>query len=234
MNPSLPCPLRRAGLLWAALLGTGCSGGLLPKPRSAPVRYTLDDTSSGGAAAAANRAAAPSPAATPAGAPSIVVALPNAAPGFDSARMVYLREPQVLQAYAYAEWVDTPSRLLLPLMVQALQHTGAFRAVLQSPSSAIGTLRLETELLRLQHEHLQSPSVVRLTLRAVLLETATRKPLSTREFDARVPAPSDSPAGCVAAAATATRQVLAELAAYLSAGLAATPVALSSSTRREP
>lgn len=207
-------------MLWAAMLGTGCSGSLLPKPAAAPARYTLGDAAPG-----------PSPALpAPATAPSIVVALPNAAPGFDSTRMVYLREPQALQAYAYAEWVDTPSRLLLPLMVQALQHTGAFRAVLQAPSSAIGVLRLETELLRLQHDYTLSPSVVRLTLRAVLLETATRKPLATREFDARVPAPSDSPAGCVAAAATATRQVLAELATFVSSYAA--PVAAGG--RREP
>lgn len=155
-----------------------------------------------------------------------MVTLPSAAPGFDSTRMVYLRQPQALQAYAFAEWVDTPARLLLPLLVQALQNTGAFRAVLQAPSSATGALRLETELLRLQHDLTQSPSEVRLTLRAVLLDTATRQPLATREFDARVPALSDSPAGCVAAAATATRQVLAELATYAAS--------LASSTRREP
>jgi cholesterol transport system auxiliary component len=221
MSPSHcshPSHLRRAALLWAAMLGTGCTGGLLPKPTAAPGRYTLGD-------AALVPASSP-PATAPAGAPSIVVALPGASPGFDSTRMVYLLEPQALRAYAYAEWVDTPSRLLLPLMVQSLQNTGAFGAVLQAPSSAIGALRLETELLRLQHEHTSSPSVVRLTLRAVLLETATRKPLATREFDARVPAPSDSPAGCVAAAATATRQVLAELAAYVAP--------FASGLRREP
>jgi cholesterol transport system auxiliary component len=223
MSSSHPSHLRRATLLWAALLGTGCTGGLLPKPAAAPTRYTLGDAPPGAAAA-------PPLAPPPAGAPSIVVALPSAAPGFDSTRMVYLRQPQVLQAYAFAEWVDTPARLLLPLMVQALQNQGGFRAVLQAPSSATGALRLETELLRLQHDHTQGPSVVRLTLRAVLLETATRLPLATREFDALVPAPSDSPAGCVAAAATATRQVLAELATFVSRYAA--PGATG--TRREP
>lgn len=228
MTPTLPSATRRAALLGAALLGAGCAGGLLPKPAAAPARYTLGDASP------APPGGAPRP--TPVGAPSIVVALPNAAPGFDSTRMVYLRQPQALQAYAFAEWVDTPARLLLPLLVQALQQTGAFRAVLQAPSSATGALRLETELLRLQHDHTQSPSVVRLSLRALLLDTATRQPLATREFDARVPAPSDSPAGCVAAAATATRQVLAELAAHAAslAGSAGLASGLASGTRREP
>ena len=223
MTPNPPSPARRAALLWAALLGTGCAGGLLPKPAAAPARYTLGDGIRG-PGLAASQAASTSP--PPPGAPSIVVALPNAAPGFDSTRMVYLRQPQALHAYAFAEWVDTPARLLLPLMVQAVQQTRAFRAVLQAPSSATGAMRLETELLRLQHDHTLAPSEVRLSLRAVLLDTATRQPLATREFDARVPAPSDSPAGCVAAAATATRQVLAELATYVAT--------FASGTRREP
>lgn len=224
MTSKPPSPVRRAALLSVALLGTGCSGSLLPKPAAAPARYTLGDAAAVPGAAASAPPTANKGAQT--GAPSIVVALPNAAPGFDSTRMVYLRQPQALQAYAYAEWVDTPARLLQPLLVQAVQQTGAFRAVLQAPSSATGALRLETELLRLQHEHTASPSEVRLTLRAVLLDTATRQPLGTREFDARVPAPSDDPAGCVAAAATASRQLLAELAGYV-AGFAA-------GTRREP
>lgn len=229
------CPLngRREALQWAlvsaALLGTGCSG-LLPKPAAAPTRYTLDsatpEAASNATPNATPNAAPPATAAAPAGAPSIVVALPTAAAGFDSTRMVYLLRPQALQAYAYAEWVDTPARLMAPLLVQALQRTGAFRAVLQSPSSAIGGLRLETELIRLQHEHTQTPSAVRLTLRTVLLEVATRQPLATREFDVRVPAPSDDPAGCVAATGTATRQLLAELAAYVAAS--------SAGVRRDP
>jgi len=155
-----------------------------------------------------------------------VVALPTAAPGFDSTRMVYLRQPQMLQAYAFAEWVDTPARLIGPLLVRALQRTGAFRAVLQAPSSATGALRLETELVRLQHDHTRSPSEVRLSLRTVLLDIATRQPLATREFYARVPASSDDPAGAVAATSTATRQLLAELSNYVAT--------LASRMRREP
>jgi len=217
---SLPSTSRRAALLWAALLGAGCSGGLLPKPAAAPMRYTLDAMDAldasvpTGPNAAALDAATP---ATPDGARSIMVALPTAAAGYDSTRMVYLRQPQALQAYAYAEWVDTPARLLAPLLVRALQRTGAFRAVLQAPSSATGALRLETELVRLHHDFTQSPSQLRLTVRAVMLDIATRQALATREFDVRVPAPSDDSAGCVAATSTATRQLLGELANYMAA-----------------
>ena len=216
-------------MVWAAWLAAGCTGGLLPKPAAAPTRYTLGDSPPAPGPASTQPLVQAAPAA-----PSVVVALPNAAPGFDSTRMVYLRQPQVLQAYAYAEWVDTPSRLLLPLMVQALQRTGAYRAVLQAPSSATAALRLETELLRLQHDHTASPSVVRLSLRALLLNAATRQPLGTREFDARVPALSDSPEGGAAAAATATRLVLADLADYVAGFSTGFSTGFVTGTRREP
>jgi cholesterol transport system auxiliary component len=149
-----------------------------------------------------------------AGAPVLVVAVPRAAPGFDSTRMVYLKRPQELEAFAFNEWVDTPAHMLAPLLVRALQDSGAYSAVLQAPSAGTGAWRLETELIRLQQDFGTRPSQVRLTLRALLLETGTRKVMAWREFDAVVPAATDDPAGGAAAAHVATQRVLAAVAAF--------------------
>ena len=239
MSTTLHHPARRAALLTVGmLLASGCAGGLLPRPAAPPLRYTLGETP----LEAPNRAA-PGSAPTSPPRPSLVVAAPTAAPGFESTRMVYLLQPQVLQAYAYAEWAEPPARLLAPLLVRALQQTGAFLAVLQAPSAASGGLRLETELLRLQHEHTQRPSALRLTLRAVLIDTGTRQALATRVFDTRWPATIDNPAGGAAAAAAATQALLAELAAYVAgyvtadvAAAAAAPAVpgAEGAARREP
>ncbi|MBL8349100.1 MAG: membrane integrity-associated transporter subunit PqiC [Burkholderiaceae bacterium] len=206
-------PNRRAtiGLLCAgaaaalAPLG-GCTGAWLPPPPAPPTRFTLDP---------AAPAAAPREAAT--GAPVLVVAMPRAAPGFDSRQMVYQQRPPELQAFAFHEWVDTPAHMLAPLLVRALQGSGAFSAVLQAPSAASGAWRLETELIRLQHDFGSQPSRMRLTLRAVLVDTASRQVIAWREFDEAVPAPTDDPAGGAAAAQQATQRVLAALAAFCAA-----------------
>lgn len=231
MSTPLPHPGRRAALqAVGTLLASGCASGLLPRPAAPPLRYTLGETPLEAPTRAAPGSAPPSPPR-----PSLVVAAPTAAPGFESTRMVYLLQPQVLQAYAYAEWAEPPARLLAPLLVRALQQTGAFVAVLQAPSAASGGLRLETELLRLQHEHTQRPSALRLTLRAVLIDTRTRQALATRVFDTRWPANTDSPAGGAAAAAAATQALLAELAAYVAAAAAAPAVpGAEGAARREP
>lgn len=199
----------RVATLVAACCATalaGCSGSLLPKPTPAPALHTLD----AGAAPAAPRQPR-------AGAPVLVVAMPRAAPGHDSRRMVYMRRPQELEAFAFHEWVEAPAAMLAPLLVRALQDEGAFPAVLLAPSAAAGAWRLETELIRLQQEFSTQPSQVRLSLRAVLLDGATRQVIAWREFDTRVATTSDDPVAGVLAAHQATQRLLADVAGFCAA-----------------
>jgi cholesterol transport system auxiliary component len=92
-----------------------------------------------------------------------------------------------------------------------------FRAVLQTPSVATGQIRLETEIIRLQHEFMGTPSQVRFTLRAHVLDETTRSMLGSREFEAVVSAPSANPYGGVVAANQAVAKVLAEVAEFCAA-----------------
>jgi cholesterol transport system auxiliary component len=114
-------------------------------------------------------------------------------------------------------------------MVRALQDTQAFRAVLLAPTSGGGALRLETELVRLQQDFNAQPSAVRLTLRAVLIDTATRRVIATQVFDATAAASRDDPVAGVAAAQQVTQRVLGELATACAAWVRAAPVASSAS-----
>jgi len=194
---------RRHLALGGSLLLAGCSGTLLPKPPQPPLRYTLDE------GLPLEPAGAPE-----AGAPVLLVSQPRAAPGCDSTRMVYMRRAAQLEAYANAEWVDTPAQMLAPLMVASLQRGTAFAAVLLAPAVAVAGLRLDTELLRLQQDFGSAPSLLRLSLRAVLIDNGTRKVLAWQAFDMAVPAVSEDSAGGVAAARAATRQMLLALRAF--------------------
>lgn len=119
-----------------------------------------------------------------------------------------------LEYFAHSEWVDSPARMFAPLLVAAVEHTGAFRAVMLTPSAAAGDLRLDTEIIRLQHEFGTQPSRVRFTLRAYLVDDKTRRVLAWREFDAAVPAESADPYGGVVAANRAVQTVLEKLSAF--------------------
>ena len=90
--------------------------------------------------------------------PTLIITPPRAAAGFDSQRIIYLRNEHQLEYFAHSEWVDTPARMLGPLLAASMEATGVFGAVVVTPAGASGDLRLETEIIRLQHSFQTIPS----------------------------------------------------------------------------
>ena len=211
MNPS--SFLRRWRVVAAAMalmLAVGC-GVLPPKAAPPPAFFTLDGTlADAGDAVKRDR----HPATMLASAPTLIVNSPQAGAGFDHRRIVYVRKARQLETFADSEWVDTPARMLAPLIVAALDSGGAYRAVVSTPSTAAGDLRLDTEIVRLQHEFGALPSRVRFTLRATITDNRSRRVLAQHDFDETVPAASEDSYGGVVAAHRATRKVLVALADF--------------------
>lgn len=218
--------LRRSRLVAVAMsltaltLAAGC-GVIRPliTPSPQPNYYSLAYTP----AAKAHDSATPAASRTAIAATTLIVLPPHAAAGFDSKHIMYLRTADQLEYFAYNEWIDTPARMLAPLIVTAVGAGGAFRAVVQMPSPAAGEIRLDTEILRLQHEFLGTPGRVRFTLRANLIESATRRVIASREFEAAVSAASEDPHGGVIAANRAVQIVLEGLADFCAEAARNTP-----------
>lgn len=194
------CRRVAVGLLVLAL---GACSALRPAATPPPAFYSLDSSKSARPVSSA--------AAT---APTLIISPSRAAAGFDSQRIVYVREPHKLDYFARSEWVDPPARMLGPLMVTEIQNSGAFHAVVLTPGAAAGDLRLDTEIVRLQHEFLGSPSRVRFTLRATLVNDRTRRVLAWREFDGYAAATSEDPYGGVEAANRIVQTVLEQLSDF--------------------
>lgn len=206
-NPSLArrCRLCTTGLLSA--LAAGC-GSMSPSTIPPPSYYSLDAAQIGSLARTRARATT-SPAAL-----TLIVNPPHAASGFGSQRIIYVREAHKLEYFAHNEWIDTPARMLAPLIVGALENSGKFRAVVLTPSAATGELRLDTEIARLEQDFSSKPSRVRFTLRAFIVDNTTRRVLGWREFDETVAAASEDPYGGVIAANRAVQVVLGKLADF--------------------
>lgn len=147
------------------------------------------------------------------GRPTVIVTPPRAVPGFDTPRIAYVPQSNEISYYANSRWADTPSRMLEPLLMQALEATGSFHAVVQSVSPVLGDLRLDTEVIHLQQEFLSKPSRLRFTLRVQVLDLRQRRVLTTRTFEAVEEAPSDNAYGGVVAANRAIEKVLRQVAA---------------------
>jgi cholesterol transport system auxiliary component len=156
-------------------------------------------------------------AASESGAPVLLVSRPKAHPGFESSRMAYVRKAHEVEYFSRNQWVDTPEKMLAPLLVQAFEASGGFSAVSQTAGVVTAQLRLDSEIVRLQQEFTSEPSRVHFTLRAQLIDVAGRRILATREFDISENAPSDDPYGGVVAANQAVFRALNDAAGYFAA-----------------
>jgi len=144
----------------------------------------------------------------------LAVSMPRARPGFDSPQMVYLRQPHELNYFAVNRWADTPARMLDSLIVQTLEQSMSFRAVVHATSMVPANVRLDTELIRLQQDFSTQPSKVQLTLRAQLIDVTDKRVLAVKVFDDTENAASDDAYGGVVAANQMLKRVLNQLADF--------------------
>ncbi|MDP3609296.1 MAG: ABC-type transport auxiliary lipoprotein family protein [Methylophilus sp.] len=184
---------------------TGCSS-ILSKQVSQTVYYSLDGVQT--------KAQIDNAAHTVNALPTLAVHIPKAAAGFDSRRMMYSRSQHQLEYFARSEWVDTPSHMLQPLIVSAIERTHSYSAVVPKLPAAKTDLKLESEILSLVQDFNTKPSTVRFTLRVTILNNATGKIVALREFDERVTAVTDDPVGGVKAANVAVNNVLEKLGSF--------------------
>jgi cholesterol transport system auxiliary component len=147
--------------------------------------------------------------------PVLLVSQPQAEPGFETQRMVYVKRPYELEYYAVNQWADTPVRMFTPLMVQALNQNDPWRAVIPLPSSIRGDYRLDTHGFLLQQEFLQPPSRVRVMVRAQLVDLKESTILSTRAFEVVENTTSENPYGGVQAANRAVAGLLDQIGSWL-------------------
>ena len=205
-------PMRHVALSLVAVALSACSA-LGPTATPATAFYSLDSKEKPARVATPVTTAGPTM--------TLLINRPHAAAGFDSSRIIYLREPHKLDYFSLSQWVDPPARMLGPLLTSAIEQTGAFRAVVLMPGAAAGEVRLDTDIIRLQHEFQAHPSQVRFTLRATLVNDRTREVLAWQEFEAVAPANSEDAYGGVLAANRAVKTVVNELAVFVAAKAAA-------------
>ncbi len=202
-------------LIVASAVISGCSQ-LVPKATELPSFYILNGTKLEDKAiendAIASKDAQYTIAAKKSAQATLVVNLSTAAAGFDSARMVYSRVPYKLEYFAHNQWIDTPARMLTPLILNTLKAKSLFSAVTMTPSTANSHFSLDTQIIRLQQEFFSPQSSERLTLRVTLIDNIKHQVVFVRELEAVVTAKTDNPYGGVVAANEAVQILLEELA----------------------
>ncbi|MBI4523990.1 MAG: membrane integrity-associated transporter subunit PqiC [Deltaproteobacteria bacterium] len=152
---------------------------------------------------------------------TLLVGLPRAIAGFDTPRMAYLLRPHELSYYADNQWVDTPARMLAPLLAKAMELTEVWDAVVQAPNPVRADYRLDGDNLLLEQQFFSRPSRIRLKLSLQLVELRGRKVMGSHDFEIWEETPSDDAYGGVIASNRATERLLEEAVKWVRATLKA-------------
>lgn len=145
---------------------------------------------------------------------TLLVITPQATRAYNTTQMLYIACPHELASFTKNAWADSPSQMLLPLIIQSLQNSCHFHAVVIPPFYENYDLVLRTQLIQLQQEFLCHPSRVRLVMRAQLVNFATQKVIACRQFCILVQTPCDTPYGGVLAANQAVAKFLNQLTEF--------------------
>lgn len=195
-------------LLAAIILSTALSGCALSRGTDEPMRSYVLEIGEGGESRGTDRS-------RPSNLPSLLVSLPQPAPGYESQRMAYEQVPHELRYFATSQWVDSPARMLAPLIIHALESTAEWGAVIQLPSVLRGDYRLDLSQVALVQEFTQQPSQMRLALRAQLVTVFDSRVIGTRSFEFHEAALSEDAYGGVQAAQKVVGKLLFELQHWL-------------------
>lgn len=146
---------------------------------------------------------------------SILITLPEAVAGYQTADMLYMKKPFELSPFTKNVWVDPPADMLLPLIAQSLQRSGYFNAVTSTTNSELTDYRLDTQLIELQQNFITIPSHIDLVVKVVLSHVSDNRVVASRLFSHHVKCPVDTPYGGVTAANIATKNFTAEVTAFV-------------------
>lgn len=141
-------------------------------------------------------------------------------PSLASKNLYYLYEKGENGSYLYSRWSDTPAVLIERSLASVLQEKNLFKAFFPSSSSAQSDLILESDLNAFYHRinnNGTSDGYIDITYR--LIDSTTKRTLSSKHFTILSPAPSNNAKGAVDALTQATETLSEQCAQWLATTL---------------
>jgi ABC-type uncharacterized transport system auxiliary subunit len=194
-------------LLCAALGLGGCSG--FRSDATAPVSWLLRAPVASGAPSVA-----PAPeAASTLTAVALRVERPIAPPGFDTDRVLVVREPRVLEHYAGSRWTGALPDVLRVLLIDTLRGTDAFASVHDNAAALHSDYSLRVAIRHFEADTTAGGApVVRVALDATVGRRSDRGIVATFTAEGRATADAERMRAVVAAFDAANAAALRDLA----------------------
>lgn len=145
---------------------------------------------------------------------TILVMPSNTVPMYNTRSMAYSNSPFKIAYYVKNSWAETPSEMLLPLIVKTLQKKHYYKAVVNAPYSGHYNYLLTTEITELLQDYTGCKPVLKFGLRAQLVNAAGQI-IAVKEFNQRIEMDKKDPYEGVLAANEAVEEALHELSEWL-------------------
>jgi len=144
---------------------------------------------------------------------ALLVFPPQADALYDTTQMAYTVQAHQVAYFSRHEWAETPSQMLLPLLIGALHDTHCFDAV-APPSAYHYTRALRAELVELLQDFTAQPPLLRLALRVQLSDDAAGRVIASKDITLREPLSQRTAEAGVVAANKATAAALQEVVMF--------------------
>ena len=141
----------------------------------------------------------------------LIVETPLTSETLDTARMLVMPSPGVLEVFPGARWRDPTPALMRGLMVQGFEASGRIVGVGSSVSGMRGDFALATELRDFQIEYVDGMPQAVIRFQARLLDYTTNRVLATQAFAAQAPANGTDAASAFVAFEAALDKVVPQL-----------------------
>lgn len=145
---------------------------------------------------------------------SILVLLPDEVSTYNTTSMAYSLRPYEVAYYTQSNWAETPAQMLLPLLVQTLQNTNHFQAVVTPPFGGHYDYLLTTQIIKLEQDFTHQPARVVFDVRVQLNRVALNRAVATKEFHIRQRMFRNDAYSGVVAANIATESLLRKIADF--------------------
>lgn len=145
----------------------------------------------------------------------LLVTQPETSGIYNTTNMAYTVKPYQVSYYSQNQWAETPSQMVLPILAQSLEKTGAFKAVVVAPYLGKYDYVLNTQIIKIQQNYLNnSQGYFELVIQAQLVRVSNGATIATKQFSVNTLIGAPSPYNGVLAANEAMARALIQICQF--------------------
>lgn len=135
---------------------------------------------------------------------TILVTMPEAVDDYKSSDMKYTKNKYDLKSYSKNAWSTSPAKMLYPLLIQSLQASHHFHAVIAGYWADSADYRIDSQILEFKQDFTTVPSQFHFKAKVTITQMDANQILLTKILSYNVRCNADNPYGGVVAANRST------------------------------